>query len=99
MLCVFMIFGPIQEVFFFRIIMGERSNFNCARYMELRTVILNTLNIVLMDVLFRFFYIVHAEKGLVVRVGVDEVVCAPCTVQVRGEVNTRLVHRLYTLLR
>ena len=34
--------------------------------MEIRIVVLDSLKIVSMNVLFRFFYVVHADKGLVV---------------------------------
>ena len=50
----------------FNNVVKARTSFNCARYMEIRIVVLDSLKIISMNVLFRFFYIVHADKGLVV---------------------------------
>ena len=66
MLAIFSVFGPILVTFHFTIIFEERNDFSCARFMEVRTVVLESLKIVFFDVLFRFFFIVHAEKGLLV---------------------------------
>ena len=38
--------------------------------MEVRVVILESLKIIAVSILFRFFFIVHAEKGLLVTLGV-----------------------------
>ena len=43
-----------------------RTSFNCSRYMEIRMLVLDSLKIVTINVLFRFFFIVHADKGFVV---------------------------------
>ena len=51
-----------------RILQEDRSAFNCARFIEIRLVIYESLKVVFLNVFFRFFYIVHADKGFVVGV-------------------------------
>lgn len=65
--------------------------------MEIRIVVLDSLKIVSMNVLFRFFYVVHADKGLVV--GNYLYVGFLMSDQVGGKTNTRLAHGLYAMLR
>ena len=64
---VFVVFGPLLASFYFLIMMVERSSFNCSRFMEIRHVIVLSLLHVTWNLFCRFFYIVHADKGLVVR--------------------------------
>ena len=71
MLAAFAIFGPILAAFYFKLMMVERSAWNCSRFMEARTVIHQSLINITLNLLCRFFYILHAEKGLLVRLGVD----------------------------
>ena len=66
MFFIFTFLGPFLAFFLWRIILEERSSFNCARFMEIRVIILESLKVISMNVLFRFFFVVHAEKGLVV---------------------------------
>ena len=79
-----------------------RTSFNCSRYMEIRMLVLDSLKIISMNVLFRFFFILHADKGLVV----DPLYilrslfnAVKTTEQVGGKPNTRLAHGLYAMLR
>ena len=82
----------------YKTIIGKaRTSFNCSRYMEIRIVVLDSLKIVSMNVLFRFFYVVHADKGLVV--GNYLYVGFLMSDQVGGKTNTRLAHGLYAMLR
>ena len=65
-------------------------------------VVLDSLKIISINVLFRFFYVVHADKGLVVG-KFDLAFCIgmlePLNTQVGGKPNTRLAHGLYAMLR
>ena len=45
----------------------------CARFMEFRVVIHESLKLVAISILFRFFFIVHADKGLLVRLYLNKV--------------------------
>ena len=66
MLTAFAIFGPILAAFYFKLMMVERNEWNCSRFMEARVLVLQSLLHITMNLLCRFFYILHAEKGLLV---------------------------------
>ena len=60
------IFGPFLAGFYFRLMLVERDDFNCSRFMEIRSVILMMYLHVVMNLMCRFFFVVHADRGLVV---------------------------------
>ena len=64
---VFVVLGPLLATFYFLIVMVARDSFNCSRFMEIRHIIVLSLLHVTWNLFSRFFYIVHADKGLVVR--------------------------------
>ena len=72
MFTAFAIFGPLLTFFHFHIVLVEQNSFNCARFMEMRTIIIQSLLHVVMNLLCRFFYIVHADKGLLVSINTTE---------------------------
>ena len=61
-------------------------------------VVLDSLKIVTINVLFRFFFIVHADKGFVVgkKLGQHKIFQI---FQVAGKLNTRLANGIYAILR
>ena len=63
----FAILGPFLIFFHANILLFDRNSFNCGRVIELRTIILQSMQHVWVNLFCRFFYIVHAEKGLLVR--------------------------------
>ena len=63
----FLIFGPLLVGFYFFMMMVERNGFTCSRFMEIRHIIVLSLLHVTWNLFCRFFFIVHADKGLVVR--------------------------------
>ena len=63
----FVVFGPFLASFYFLIMMAERNSFNCSKLMEIRHIIVQSLLHVIMNLMCRFFYVVHADKGLLVR--------------------------------
>ena len=63
----FAILGPLLIFFHANILLFDRNSFNCGRVIELRTIILQSMQHVWVNLFCRFFYIVHAEKGLLVR--------------------------------
>ena len=65
----FAILGPLLIFFHANILLFDRNSFNCGRVIELRTIILQSMQHVWVNLFCRFLYIVHAEKGLLVRVG------------------------------
>ena len=90
------------STFYFIYFVKARTSFACSHYMEIRMVVLDSLKIISINVLFRFFYVVHADKGLVVG-KFDLAFCIgmlePLNTQVGGKPNTRLAHGLYAMLR
>ena len=65
--------------------------------MEIRMLVLDSLKIVTINVLFRFFFIVHADKGFVV--GIKSGQHMYKIFQVAGKLNTRLANGIYAILR
>ena len=65
--------------------------------MEIRMLVLDSLKIVTINVLFRFFFIVHADKGFVVGNKLGQQMCE--IIQVAGKLNTRLANSIYAILR
>ena len=69
------IFGPFVFYFYFEVLehqllsqefLKERSA-DCARLMEFRNVIGESFKIISVNLMFRFFFVVHAEKGLYIK--------------------------------
>ena len=60
-------------------------------------LVLDSLKIVTINVLFRFFFIVHADKGFVVGNKLGQQMCE--IIQVAGKLNTRLANGIYAILR
>ena len=69
------IFGPFVINFYFDIFEHQFSDFeqhaersaDCARLMEFRNVIGESFKIISVNLMFRFFFVVHAEKGLYIK--------------------------------
>ena len=69
------LFGPFVVYFYFEIFEHQFSSFekladrkaDCARLLEFRNVIGESFKIICVNLLFRFIFVVHAEKGLYIR--------------------------------
>ena len=61
-------------------------------------LVLDSLKIVTINVLFRFFFIVHADKGFVVGIKFRATYIYEIF-QVAGKLNTRLTNGIYAILR
>ena len=69
------LFGPFLSYFYFELTVNHyldaylnnvtRQYSDCARLIELRNVIGESLKFIGIDLMFRSFFIVHAEKGLI----------------------------------
>jgi hypothetical protein len=99
MLTVFVLLGPALVDFSLRVLLEEdaRSDYNCARFMEVRVVISVSLTIIATNLGVRFFFIVHADKGLVT-VGSICKITATQLCQAEGQLNTALNNKLYVVL-
>ena len=68
-------FGPFVVYFYFDVFEHQFSSFaspseryaSCARLLEFRNVIGESLKIISVNLMFRFFFVVHAEKGLYIQ--------------------------------
>ena len=60
-------------------------------------LVLDSLKIVTINVLFRFFFVVHADKGFVVGIKLGQHIYE--IFQVAGKLNTRLANGIYAILR
>ena len=65
--------------------------------MEIRVVIHESFKIIALNILFRFFFIVHAEKGFLVRHS-PIFFCSFTWFKVGGHLNTSLFNKIYVLL-
>jgi hypothetical protein len=99
MLTVFVLLGPVLIVFSLRLLLEQdsRSDYNCARFMEVRSVISDSLMIIATNLCVRFFFIVHADKGLLT-VGRLCRITATKLRQAEGQLNTALLNKLYVVL-
>ena len=68
-------FGPFVVYFYFDVFEHQLSSSaspseqfaSCARLLEFRNVIGESFKIISVNLMFRFFFVVHAEKGLIIK--------------------------------